>query len=87
MSERMIQVSAGTGPIEVRRLVRRLADALAARLAARGVEVGAIATVGDPEACRLITSQFARHYRRTSPQGPPASLAQAAAGRPTLGRG
>lgn len=50
MSERMLQVSAGTGPIEVRRLVRRLADALAARLAARGVEVGAIATVGDPEA-------------------------------------
>ena len=50
MSDRMIQVSAGTGPIEVRRLVRGLADALASRLAARGVEVGAVATVGDPDA-------------------------------------
>lgn len=50
MSDRIIQVSAGTGPVEVRRLVRGLAEALAARLAARGVDVGAVATVGDPDA-------------------------------------
>jgi peptide chain release factor len=50
MSDRMIQVSTGTGPVEVRWLVRGLADALAARLAERGVEVGAVATVGDPDA-------------------------------------
>jgi protein subunit release factor B len=50
MSERLIQISAGTGPVEVRRLVPALADALTARLAARGVEVEARVTAGSVEA-------------------------------------
>ncbi len=50
MSEQMIQISAGTGPVEVRRLVPALADALTARLAARGVEVEASVTTGSVEA-------------------------------------
>jgi peptide chain release factor len=50
MSEWVIQISSGTGPVEARRMVRALADALTVQLAARGVAVEAAVTVGGAEA-------------------------------------
>jgi peptide chain release factor 2/peptide chain release factor len=43
-----LQISAGVGPVEVRRFVARLATDLAAELAARGLRVVATAWSGDP---------------------------------------
>jgi putative peptide chain release factor H len=47
MSRYRIQVSAGDGPVEVRRFVARLAERLAEVCAARGLAVGEVALRGD----------------------------------------
>ncbi len=46
----VLQISAGTGPIEVRRFVAQLADHLAARCEAMGALVGDVVVFGDEEA-------------------------------------
>jgi peptide chain release factor 2/peptide chain release factor len=52
MSAWHLQISAGVGPVEVRRFVARLAADLAGELTARGLAVAAIAWRGDEDAPR-----------------------------------
>lgn len=52
MSRWILQISAGSGPVEVRAFVSQLAPALAALCRQRGLVVHAISSVGPPDAPR-----------------------------------
>ena len=56
MSPRVLLVTAGTGPVEVRRFVAQLADHLSARCVERGAEVSEVVVRGDEAAPTSVES-------------------------------
>jgi protein subunit release factor B len=54
VTDHVLQISAGTGPVEVRRFVAALTRALADRVAARGVPIVATTTRGESTAPRSV---------------------------------
>jgi peptide chain release factor 2/peptide chain release factor len=59
MSPRVLQISAGTGPIEVRRFVAQLAEHLAKRCAEQGAQVSEIVVCGDEAAPASVAIHLA----------------------------